>query len=56
MVELSEEQIDQLAYTVHKAIKALGDKIEKVEISSPNKEIKVTGYWVKDMIRIDIKL
>lgn len=56
MIELSEEQIDQLAYTVHKTIKILGDKIERVEVSSPNKEIKITGYWVGDIIRIDIKL
>ena len=56
MVELSEEQIDQLVFTVHKIVKILSDKIEKVEVILPNKEIKVTGYWVGDMMRIDIKL
>jgi len=56
MVELTEEQIDQLAFTVHKTIKILGDKIARIEVNSPNGVIKVTGYWVGDMMRIDVKL
>jgi len=56
MVELTKEQLDDLAYAVHKVIKVLGDKVERVEATTPKGTVKVTGYWVGNMIRVDIKL
>ena len=56
---LTKETINELLLTIRQIIAGLYDGMERVDTSvslvDMNKKAKITGYWVGDLIRIDIK-
>jgi len=60
MLYILEEDIEKLYPKVKEAIIALSTAMRKVEmLVMVNENIptfKITGYWIKDGIRLDIKL
>lgn len=61
MVKLNDDAINRLQITLGGIIKNLSvgglKRVEtEVEIISQFKKAKVTGYWIGDLIRIDINL
>ena len=55
MFHLAEEDIPVVQEHVDKAILALSNGATRIDLTAIE-PVKVTGYWVKDMMRIDIKL
>ena len=57
---LTKETINELLLTIRQIIAGLYDGMERVDTSvslvDMNKKVKITGYWVEDLIRIDIKV
>jgi len=60
MIYIAPEDISHIQLEVCKAIDMLGKGAKKVEfdvdIGDQLNPIKVSGYWIADLMRIDIKL
>ena len=60
MIFIAPEDVDKIKETVGQAIANLGQGIKKVELDidlgDQLNSIEVSGYWIVDTIRIDIKL
>lgn len=58
MEKLFEGKITRIQTIVNQAIKMLNEGAKKVNLSTStgNTLVEVTGYWVGEMMRIDIKL
>jgi len=60
MIFITSEDVDKIKETVGQAIASLGQGMKKVELDvdlgDQLKSIEISGYWVVDTMRIDIKL
>lgn len=60
MIFIAPEDVDKIQATVAQAIATLGQGVKKVELDvdlgDQINPIEVSGYWVFETMRIDIKL